>query len=476
MKREFLINISFLLLINLLIKPVFVFFIDSRAQDVLGTHIYGQYFALFNLAYILSIFTDLGIQNYNSRTIARDKTLLADYLPNILGVKLLLSFIVIIIGVLVILISGYDQKALGIFLLIVSNQILLSFILYLRTNISASGKYRWDSIISVIDKLLLIAFLGMILYSSLRNNFSIYQYIFSQTVAYLIVLVLVIIINFRLVKIIVPQFSIVFFKKIIRSSIPYSMVIIMMTVYMRIDGFLLERMLGNPEQAGIYAAAYRVFDAFNNLGYLFAVLLLPMFASLLAEREKLLNLISTSHDLLLFIASNASVITILYSREIMNFLYPAGYNATYSNVLSLLMLSFFSISMNYIYGTLLTSAGKINSLNKTVFIAVIINLTSNLILIPRYGAEGAAIASIFTQSFVFIIQYFLCIRFLKHEFNIYLFFKRMSYLMIIMAIAYTVRNLMTDYNWFLSVMITAIISVVLAAFAGFLKFSEFKRR
>ncbi|MEZ4908460.1 MAG: hypothetical protein R2771_12650, partial [Saprospiraceae bacterium] len=100
MKREFLINIAFLLSINLLIKPVFVFFIDSRAQDIIGTDVYGQYFALFNLAYILTIFTDLGIQNFNSRSIAQNHTLIDEYLPNILGLKILLSSVVLVIGIL----------------------------------------------------------------------------------------------------------------------------------------------------------------------------------------------------------------------------------------------------------------------------------------------------------------------------------------------------------------------------------------
>lgn len=84
---------------------------------------------------------------------------------------------------------GYETGAIIIFTLILINQILLSFILYLRSNISATGKYRWDSMVSVIDKVILIAILGVILYSSLKDNFSIYQYIFSQTAALFVVFV-----------------------------------------------------------------------------------------------------------------------------------------------------------------------------------------------------------------------------------------------------------------------------------------------
>ena len=473
-KREFLINIGFLLLINLLIKPVFVFFIDSRAQDVLGTDIYGQYFALFNLSYILTIFTDLGIQNYNSRTIAQDKGLLSEYLPNIIGLKIVLSFFVLISGLLLTFILGYNKGAILVFLFIMINQVMLSFILYLRSNISASGKYRWDSMISVVDKVLLIAILGVILYSSLKDNFSIHQYIFSQSAALFVVLCIVLIINFDFIKKISIRFDTGFFRKILKSSLPYSLVIIMMAIYMRIDGFLLDRLLPTPNEAGIYAAAYRIFDAFNNLGYLFAVLLLPMFASLLSKREKLLHLISTSHNLLLFISATASVLTIIYSKEIMTLMYPVNYTDYYSNVLTLLMLSFFFISMNYIYGTLLTSAGRISSINKIVFSAVILNLILNLILIPAYGALGAAFTSVITQFFVFLLQYFLSVRYVNAGFDKITFFKRIVYIIFFVLMALSIKHFI-NLNWLLLAVFSGILSLILAYFSGFIKFSDFKR-
>lgn len=474
MKREFLINISFLLLINLLIKPVFVFFIDSRAQDVLGTDVYGQYFALFNLSYILTIFTDLGIQNYNSRTIAQNKELLPEYLPSIMSLKILLSCMVLIAGVLITLMLGYETGAIIIFTLIMINQIMLSFILYLRSNISATGKYRWDSMVSVIDKLILIAILGVILYSSLKDNFSIYQYIFSQTAALSVVFCIVMIINFNLIKKISIRFDLVFFRKILNSSLPYSLVIIMMAIYMRIDGFLLERMLPTPDEAGIYAAAYRIFDALNNLGYLFAVLLLPMFASLLSKKDKLIHLISTSHDLLLFISATASVLTIFYSKEIMRLLYPSGYTDYYSFVLIFLMLSFFSVCMNYIYGTLLTSAGRISSINKIVFGAVILNVLFNLVLIPAYGALGAAITSVITQYFVFLLQYILSLGYIKAGFKKFIFVRRISYILLLIFLTFSLKNFI-NLNWILLAIISAFLSLILAYLWGFIKLSDLKR-
>lgn len=463
-----------MLLVNILIKPVYVFFIDSRAQDILGPHIYGQYFALFNLSYILSIFTDLGIQNYNSRMIARNRHLLLIYIPNILTIKFLLSILVIIAGVIITLLLGYQKEAIFLFIMIMINQLLISFILYLRSNISASGKYRWDSIISVIDKFLLILVLGVMIYTPFNKNFSIYYYIISQTAVFAIVLIIVLLLNLKLIQ----KFKLTYDKKVItdliKSSLPYSFIIIMMAIYMRIDGFLLERILPTPYQAGIYAAAYRIFEAFNNLGYLFAVLLLPMFASLLSNKQKLLHLISTSHNLLLVITSTASIITMLFSKEIMSFIYPTAFNESYPIVLILLMISFFSVSLNYIYGTFLTAAGKVNLINKTVFFAVIINLILNLLFIPIYGAMGAAITSGITQYFVLIVQYILTVRYLKSGFEYNIFIKRSMFILIVLGTGLSLKYF-SNLSWYYSALLTGIFSLVLSYLGGFIKFSDLKQ-
>lgn len=406
--------------------------------------------------------------------IAQNKELLSSYLANILFFKIFLSMIAFVVGIGITLLLGYQKQAILIFCLILINQFLMSFILYLRSNISASGKYRWDSIISVIDKLLLIIILGVMLYTSIYNSFNIYYYILSQTAVFASVLLVVLIVNFKLAQNFSLNISKKFIGEILRSSLPYSYVIIMMAVYMRIDGFLLERILPSPYQAGVYAAAYRIFEAFNNLGYLFAVLLLPMFASLLSNKKKLVHLISISHNLLLILSATASIVTILFSKEIMNFIYPVGYNELYSKVLILLMISFFSVCMNYIYGTFLTAAGKVNLINKTVLIAVLINVSLNLILIPYHGAEGAALTSIITQYFVLSVQYYLTIKYLQTGFVYKIFVSRLLFIVILLGLGILLRNI-SEISWYVSAIVTGLISLSMAYVGKLIKFSDFKR-
>lgn len=457
-----------------MIKPIYIFFIDAKVQDTLGLETYGMYFGIFNFAYILHIITDIGIQNYNSKTIAQQNNLLPEYLPNILGVKLVLSVVYLVVGTLLALLAGYDFKMIKFFIFIAINLILLSNILYLRTNISAMGKYRWDSIISIIDKVILIIVLGFFLFTSIVNDLSLYHYIFAQTFSFFIVFLIALFINFKLAKLVSIKFSYSFAKDLLRKSFPFSLIFLLMTLYMKMDGFMLERLLDTPTEAGIYAAAFRLYEAFNNIGYLFAVLLLPMFASQIQKLDKLRNLIHTSHNIMIFIAISAVIITIMYRFEIIEFLYPETHTEYHSEVLSILMLSFFAISLSYIYGTLLTAAGKMKLFNKIVFIGVIINLVLNLVLIPQKGAFGAAIATVVTQYFVLFGQYISSLKYFKVGFDRLLFYRRVVFIVLLLSCSYLIKNNI-DFNWFYLLTISGIISIILAITTGLIKFSDLKQ-
>ena len=76
MNREFLLNILFLVFINLLIKPFFIFGIDLTVQNRVPDGDYGLYFTLFNFTYLFQILNDFGIQNFNNRNLSQHPQLL----------------------------------------------------------------------------------------------------------------------------------------------------------------------------------------------------------------------------------------------------------------------------------------------------------------------------------------------------------------------------------------------------------------
>ena len=182
MRQKFAINLGFLLTVNLLIKPFWIFGIDRVIQNKFPVGVYGTYFAVFNYSFLLSIILDFGINNFNSRAISRNNKRLGEYLLNLMMVKGVLSIIYFVLTFLSALATGFDELQMRMLFFLAVNQILLSLIIYLRTNIAALQYFKTDSLISTLDRLLAIIFCLALLYlPAFKDSFNIMWFIYAQT-------------------------------------------------------------------------------------------------------------------------------------------------------------------------------------------------------------------------------------------------------------------------------------------------------
>jgi O-antigen/teichoic acid export membrane protein len=401
MNREFLVNISFLLTINLLIKPFYIFGIDRTIQNTVGESEYGLYATLFDFTFLFYILNDIGVQHFNNRTIAQHNFLLDKYLPNLLSLKILLSiafFIAISVGTLL---MGYPKSYYPIIAFVGINHVLISLVSFLRTNVSGLGMYRTDSLISALDKLLLIGLCSVLLWGGFTEKpFQIEWLIWAQTIAWTVTAIVLFFILHQKVKSWNLKFNPTFWKAILKQSYPFALVFLLMTIYTRVDKVMIERMLlEGKTESGIYAAGYRLLDAANMIGYLFAGLLLPMFAGMLKRKENVQSLVDLSFQMIIAGAMTVAISICFFREEIMFLLYD---NATiyYADIMKYLILSFIAVAGVYIYSTLLTANASLKKMNWLFFFSIIINVGLNYILIQKMKAEGAAIATLVTQFFV----------------------------------------------------------------------------
>ncbi|CAG0949616.1 MAG: oligosaccharide flippase family protein [Bacteroidetes bacterium] len=426
MKQKFVSNILLLLLLNLIIKPYWVLGIDRQVQNILGANEYGTYFALFNFSLLFSIFLDFGLTNYNQRNIAQNTHLLKEYFGGLMGLKFLLGFVYILILIGAALFMNYNEYRIKILLLLAINQFLLSVILFIRSNISALQYFKTDSLLSVLDKLLMIIFCSFLIYNH-KAELSILTFILSQTTAYIITLLLGLMLILKRTGIVLPHFKIIFLTKNLKETFPYALLILTMTFYYRIDGVMLDLLLPNgAEVAGIYAQSYRLLDAGSMLGLLFAGLLLPMFAYQLKQNESIHELLHISFNLLMLPVLSIGLFVIAYASDICTMMYNEQPETT-AQTLQILMFSFLFISASYIYGTLLTANANMKELNILALTGMFLNVCLNFILIPRYGGVGAAWASMITLLLVIAAQGVLCKWIFKISFNIQYCFRLLVY-------------------------------------------------
>lgn len=401
MNREFLVNILFLLFINLLIKPFYIFGIDRTIQNTVGESEYGLYATLFDFTFLFYILNDIGTQHFNSRTISQHNFLIDKYLPNLLSLKILLSttfFIAVGIGTWL---MGYPESYYPIILFVSINHVLISLVAFLRTNVSGLGLYRTDSLLSALDKLLLIGLCAVLLWGNFSNEpFQIEWLIWAQTVSWSVTALVILLVLKNKVKSWKLRWNPKFWIAILKQSYPFAVVFLLMTIYTRVDKVMIERMLVDGKtEAGIYAAGYRLLDAANMIGYLFSGLLLPMFAGMLKRKENVQSLVVLSFQMIMAGAMTVAISICFFREEIMFLLYD---NATtyYADIMKYLILSFIAGAGVYIYCTLLTANASLKKTNSLFITSIFINVILNYFLIKSMKAEGAAIATLITQFFV----------------------------------------------------------------------------
>jgi O-antigen/teichoic acid export membrane protein len=444
LKRKFVTNLLLLISLNLLIKPFWVLGIDRTVQNVVGAESYGLYFALFNFSMILNILLDIGITNFNNRNISQHRFLVKKHVSNIIGLKLVLAVAYAFVCLIVAAVIGYNKIQFHLLFFLILNQFLISFTLYLRSNVSALQFFRTDSLLSILDRTLMIIICSVLLFTNITGGiFRIEWFVYAQTVAYLLTALIVMSIlvakTGRITIRFNPQFCLVFLKK----SYPYALLILLMAFYNRIDTVMLERLLPDPlgkQQAGIYAQAFRLLDAVSMFGALVAGLLLPMFSSMIKKKEALGSMIQLAFVSLFIPAVIIAVSTLFYSRDIMELLYHSHIDDSV-NMLGILMTGFPGIALTYVFGTLLTANGSLKQLNIMALCGMVLNVVLNLILIPILYGKGSAIASMITQLLTATAQLWIAIYYFKIKPDLLFLVKLIVFITVVIFTAYFSRML-----------------------------------
>ncbi|PSR13629.1 MAG: polysaccharide biosynthesis protein [Bacteroidetes bacterium] len=414
MNREFASNAVLIVVLNLAVKSFYLFGIDRTVQNILPPGDYGLFFTLFNFAFLFQIIADLGLQSFNVRNLAQSRQLLQKYFPHLLGLKLLLG-----IGFLVFTSAvGYwwgfrSATAWYLLLAIACNQLLQTLILFLRSNLAGLGLYRLDSWVSILDKSLLVILGSILLWTpGLREHFTLWWFVGAQAAAYVLTVSLLLIYLHPRLERLQIRFQRATAFSLLRASAPFALVIFLMTAYTRLDAIMIEKILPNgTTEAGLYASAFRLLDASNIAGYLLAGLLLPMFARQLKEGLPVVALTRLAITTIWAGAITLAISVFWFATPIMRSLYTTG-DAYSGEILRWLMLTFIPMSGGYVYGSLLAANGNLRPMNSLFAISLLVNAGLNALLIPSYGAPGAAIATLVTQSLAFTAQLLLAQRLL----------------------------------------------------------------
>jgi O-antigen/teichoic acid export membrane protein len=180
---------------------------------------------------------------------------------------------------------------------------------------------------------------------------------------------------------------------VLRSALPFVLIGGIYMIGYRVDVLMLSRMAGDAA-VGSYGAAYTPIELVVSISQLLTAALFPALsqafgASLTAFRV----IVARSMKIFLALSLPMSVGIFLLAPQILGTMFSEEFDVG-TGTLQILGAAVWIFFLQIIVGWLLTAADRLRTLVTINVVTLILNLASNFVLIPRYGAAGAAASQV----------------------------------------------------------------------------------
>ncbi len=187
-------------------------------------------------------------------------------------------------------------------------------------------------------------------------------------------------------------------RSILKDSWPLIFSGIAITVYMRVDQLMISSMSGNAE-LGLYSAVVRLTEAFCLIPIAFIQSTFPKLIRLQEQNEQgFYSALQSLYNRVSLMGYASVLFVSLFSKELLGILYGDTYVKA-TPILSLLVWSVMFMTLGVARGSFMITMNLTGLYLKTVAIASILNVILNYMLIPGYGAFGAAAATVVSYWF-----------------------------------------------------------------------------
>ena len=193
-------------------------------------------------------------------------------------------------------------------------------------------------------------------------------------------------------------------KFLIIEAIPLTISSVFLLIAFRVDTILLQIINGNVA-VGLYNAAYSLMTALMFVPLVYVSAIFPILSRLNISSKELLKIsYERSVKYLIIIGLPIAVGTTLLASPIILLIYKSGFSQSII-ALQILIWSIPIIFINYILGTAINSINKQRDTVKTTFIAMLLNIVLNLLLLPKYGLIAACFITVLTELTCFIFWF-----------------------------------------------------------------------
>ena len=204
-------------------------------------------------------------------------------------------------------------------------------------------------------------------------------------------------------------------KELLKFSIPYIPLTLMWTITSVSDRFIILATMGENATSvnGLYAAAYKLPTLITIAGGIFikAWQLSSVSEKDIEERSKFFGVVYKNYLSFMFMGSAC---LIAFAKIFTSLLLHESYYSSWKYVPILVMAMVFSAFSEFLGSVYFVQKRSGRSLI-TAMAGAVVNIVLNFIMIPIWGAIGAAIATVICYALVFFIRLFDTQKFIKFE-------------------------------------------------------------
>lgn len=364
----------------------------------LGVEDFGLYSVALAYFSIISSITDFGLTRFLIREIARDSAQITSLTTSVSFLRLTFATVLFAIFALILYFLDPDKSRVSITLLAVMATIPQGVSLTLDGIFVAIRKLQYSSI-SLIALSLSTAILGVLM---IAWGFGPTGVVTALILGQIFDLVL----KTAFLKKLQFKYSLYVtwqrLKEIILGSLPYGFLSILGLIYFKVDILLLSYLKGNFD-TGIYGAAYRFFEAVVFIPSALSTALFPVLVKLhIKNLDQVRKLYFKSLKILFVLGIAVLLIYILVLPVIIRLLLPSYLPATQAITILSLAIPFMFSHFPAVQ-VLLSSEKYLKITVLLAFFMLTLNISLNLIFIPKYGFVAAAWITVLSEALSFLI-------------------------------------------------------------------------
>lgn len=371
--------------------------------NYLGTTGIGEYNTITTYLNLFLVLADLGLFSVTLREIAKNPDNEKKVLSVVLTIRLISALLACAVAVSIIFLTNYSST------MKYGTLIAAGFLLFnlLASIYDIALQYRLKMQYSAIAEFItrIITITTLIVVILLKGNF--YWIISTVALSGILIFIFKWYFTARFIK-----FGLDYDKKMARwifnLAWPLGLVFIVNNLFFKLDTLLLFAIKG-AATVGIYSVAYKILEVTAFIGSYFASSLKPVISENIEKDKKFIgSIISKGFTVMLFVAMPVTIMSVLFSKEIILFISNKEF-ITGANALILLAFALPFIFFDTLFVEVFIANDERKLLIKISVFILLFNLFANLFFIPKYSFMGAAFTTLLSE-IVLCFIYVKCTR------------------------------------------------------------------